>query len=306
MLGRSTRRLVHPRNIKIGGKWPNCGGGPEDGQGWVRALPGPATDVSAGGAADDQHVTGSLGMAIVAAARAVGISKRYGTGAATVTALEAVTVEFVAGQFTAVVGPSGSGKSTLLHCLAGLDTVDEGVVYLGAVDLATLSDRELTRLRRDRVGFVFQSFSLLPTLTAGENLLLPQRLAGRVPDRDWVDRVVGAVGLADRLGHRPNELSGGQQQRLAAARALAGRPAVVFADEPTGNLDSRSGAELIGFLRRSVDELGQTVVLVTHDPTAAACADRALVLADGRVVDDIAAPTAEWVADRVRRAGVAP
>ena len=239
-----------------------------------------------------------------AAARAIGVRKRYGAGQAAVTALDGVTVDLAAGQLTAIVGPSGSGKSTLLHCLAGLDTVDEGRVFLGDVDLATLSDRQLTRLRRDRVGFIFQSFNLLPTLTAGENLVLPHKLAGRHPDQDWVAGVVAAVGLADRLNHRPSQLSGGQQQRLAAARALAGRPAIVFADEPTGNLDTRSSAELISFLRRSVDEFGQTVVMVTHDPLAAARADRALLLADGHVVDDIVAPTAEWLLDRMRRMAV--
>ena len=209
------------------------------------------------------------------AVRAVGISRRYGRGAAAVTALDQVSVELGAGCFTAVVGPSGSGKSTLLHCLAGLDTVDTGTVYLGGTDLTRLSERGRTRLRRDRVGFVFQSFNLLPILTAGDNVLLPLRLAGRSPDREWIDRVTDVLGLRDRLGHRPSELSGGQRQRVAVARALAGRPAVVFADEPTGNLDSGASGDLIRFLRWSVDELGQTLVMVTHDPRSAATADHA-------------------------------
>jgi putative ABC transport system ATP-binding protein len=212
-------------------------------------------------------------------------------------------VAFGRRRLTAVMGPSGSGKSTLLHCLAGLDTVDAGEIRLGDVDLTRLDERALTRLRRERVGFVFQAFNLLPTLTAAENLTLPLAIAGRRADPAWVDRVVEAVGLRDRLSHRPAELSGGQQQRLAAARALAGRPEVVFADEPTGNLDSRSSAELLGFLRRSVEELGQTIVMVTHDPVAAGHADEAVFLADGRVVDLMAAPTAERVLDRMKALG---
>jgi putative ABC transport system ATP-binding protein len=233
-------------------------------------------------------MTVSIGKEAVTsrATRAVEVTKTYGRGAAAVRALDGVSVAFAAGRFAAVVGASGSGKSTLLHCLAGLDTVDSGSVFLGDTDLSGLSDVELTRLRRDRIGFVFQSFNLLPTLTAGENVVLPLRIAGRRPDRAWVDRVVEAVGLADRLAHRPSELSGGQQQRVAVARALVGRPEVVFADEPTGNLDSRSSAELLAFLRRSVDELGQTVVMVTHDPAGAAYADRVVAMADGRVVDE--------------------
>jgi putative ABC transport system ATP-binding protein len=201
------------------------------------------------------------------------------------------------------MGPSGSGKSTLLHCLAGLDSVDAGTIWLGGTDLSGLDERQLTHLRRDRVGFIFQSFNLLPTLTAAENISLPQTIARRTPDRAWLDRVVQAVGVADRLRHRPAELSGGQQQRVAAARALAGRPAVVFADEPTGNLDSRSGGELLGLLRRCVDELGQTVVMVTHDPVAAGHADRVVFLADGRVVDELADPTPERVLDRLKALG---
>jgi putative ABC transport system ATP-binding protein len=237
------------------------------------------------------------------AVRAVGVTKRYGSGPATVVALDNVTAALPAGRFTAVMGPSGSGKSTLLHCLAGLDTVDSGTVYLGETDLSALSARELTRLRRTRVGFVFQSFNLLPALSAGENLLLPIRIAGRRPDRDWTDRIVDAVGLRARLGHRPGELSGGEQQRLAVARALAGQPAVVFADEPTGNLDSRASADLLDLLRRCVDEFGQTVVMVTHDPTAAGYVDRVLFITDGRVVDEMAEPTAERVRDRVQQQG---
>jgi putative ABC transport system ATP-binding protein len=238
-----------------------------------------------------------------AAVRALNATKRYGLGPAAVTALDNVTAAFPAGRFTAVLGPSGSGKSTLLHCLAGLDTLSSGAVQLGEIALNSLSERELTRLRRDRVGFVFQSFNLLPVLTAGENLLLPARIAGRAPDRGWTDRVIEAVGLRDRLGHRPRELSGGEQQRVAVARALVGRPAVVFADEPTGNLDSRASADVLRLLRRSVDDLGQTVVMVTHDPVAAACADLALFMADGRVVEELESPTAERVLSRVRDPG---
>jgi putative ABC transport system ATP-binding protein len=232
----------------------------------------------------------------VVAVRAVGVSKRY----AKVTALDDVSVAIGAGRFTAVLGPSGSGKSTLLHCLAGLDTVDSGALYIEDVNLCSLDDRQLTRLRRDRVGFVFQSFNLIPTLTAAENVVLPLRLAGRTPDRSWMERVIDAVRLADRLGHRPAELSGGQQQRVAVARALVARPAVVFADEPTGNLDSQAGTDVLTLLRRCVDEFGQTVVMVTHDPVAAGYADRALFLADGRVVDDLPSPTVEQVLDRLR------
>jgi putative ABC transport system ATP-binding protein len=232
----------------------------------------------------------------VGAVRAVGVSKRY----ARVTALDDVSVAIGAGRFTAVLGPSGSGKSTLLHCLAGLDTVDSGAVYVEDVNLRSLDDRQLTRLRRDRVGFVFQSFNLLPTLTAAENVVLPLRLAGRTPDTSWMERVIDTVRLGDRLDHRPAELSGGQQQRVAVARALVARPAVVFADEPTGNLDSQAGAGVLALLRRCVDEFGQTVVMVTHDPIAAGYADRALFLADGRVVDDVPSPTVGQVLDRLR------
>jgi putative ABC transport system ATP-binding protein len=239
----------------------------------------------------------------LAAVRAVGVTKRYGSGSAIVVALDNVTAALPAGRFTVVMGPSGSGKSTLLHCLAGLETVDSGRVYLGETDLSALSEGELTRLRRNRVGFVFQSFNLLPALSAGENLLLPLRIAGRRPDRDWTDRVIDAVGLRALLGHRPGELSGGEQQRVAVARALAGQPAVVFADEPTGNLDSHASAALLDLLRRCVDDFGQTVVMVSHDPVAAGYADRVLFIADGRVVEEMVEPTAERVRDRVQERG---
>ncbi|HEX5946213.1 MAG TPA: ABC transporter ATP-binding protein [Acidimicrobiales bacterium] len=239
----------------------------------------------------------------LAAARAVDATKVYGSGATAVMALDQVSVEFEAGRFTAIMGPSGSGKSTLMHCVAGLDTLTEGRVFIGDVDLGSLSDKELTLLRRDRVGFVFQAFNLVPTLTAHENIVLPDRLAGRRPEQGWLDEVVRTVGLGDRLDHRPSELSGGQQQRVAVARALAGHPDIVFADEPTGNLDSRSGAEILGFLRRAVDDMGQTIVMVTHDPIAAATADSALFLADGRIVDRIEAPTATSVLDRISTLG---
>jgi putative ABC transport system ATP-binding protein len=238
-----------------------------------------------------------------AAAQAIGATKVYGDGDTAVLALDEVDVTFERGRFTAVMGPSGSGKSTLMHCVAGLDTLTSGRVLVGEVDLSTLSDKELTRLRRDRIGFVFQAFNLIPTLTAAENIVLPDRLAGRRADAAWVDEVVTAVGLGDRLGHRPSELSGGQQQRVAVARALAGRPDIVFADEPTGNLDSRTGAEILGFLRRAVDDMGQTVVMVTHEPTAAAHADEVVFLADGRIVDGLAAPTATSVLDRMSSLG---
>jgi putative ABC transport system ATP-binding protein len=239
----------------------------------------------------------------VAAARALGATKVYGSGPTAVIALDEVSVDFEAGRFTAIMGPSGSGKSTLMHVVAGLDSLTEGRVLIGDVDLGTLSDKELTLLRRDRVGFVFQSFNLVPTLSARENIVLPDRLAGRQPEPGWLDEVVRTVGLGDRLAHRPSELSGGQQQRVAVARALAGRPDIVFADEPTGNLDSRSGAEILGFLRRAVDDMGQTVVMVTHDPIAAATADSVLFLADGRIVDHVEAPTAASVLDRISSLG---
>jgi putative ABC transport system ATP-binding protein len=236
-----------------------------------------------------------------AAARTVDLTKSYGTGDAKVTALDAVSVELLAGEFTAVMGPSGSGKSTLMHCCAALDSATSGSVYVGDTELTSLNDKELTRLRRDEIGFVFQSFNLVPTLSAEENILLPLSIAGRRPDPDWYDVVIDTVDLRDRLTHRPNQLSGGQQQRVAVARALASRPSIVFADEPTGNLDSRSGAEVLGLLRRSVDEFGQTVVMVTHDPVAAAWTDRVLFLADGAVVDEVRHPDRESVLDRMTR-----
>jgi putative ABC transport system ATP-binding protein len=237
------------------------------------------------------------------AARVVEATKVYGSGGTAVTALDEVTLDLPTGRFTAIMGPSGSGKSTLLHCLAGLDSLTEGQVLVGDVELGTLSDKELTLLRRSRIGFVFQAFNLVPTLTARENITLPLTLAGRRPDPAWFDQVIATVDLADRLHHRPSELSGGQQQRVAMARALVSRPAIVFADEPTGNLDSRGGAELLGFLRRAVDEMGQTIVMVTHDPGAAAHADAVVFLADGRIVDHMAGPTAERVLDTIKRLG---
>jgi putative ABC transport system ATP-binding protein len=247
--------------------------------------------------------TAAAPVPLGAAARAVDATKVYGSGPTAVVALDEVSVEIPAGRFTAIMGPSGSGKSTLMHCLAGLDSLTEGRVFIGDVELGTLSDKELTLLRRDRVGFVFQAYNLVPTLTAGENIVLPDRLAGRRSERDWLDVVVSTVGLGDRLAHRPSELSGGQQQRVAVARALASQPDIVFADEPTGNLDSRSGAEILGFLRRAVDEMGQTIVMVTHDPIAASTAHSALFLADGRIVDHVDAPTAATVLDRISSLG---
>jgi putative ABC transport system ATP-binding protein len=237
------------------------------------------------------------------AARAEHATKVYGEGDAAVRALDGVTVELDAGRFSAVMGPSGSGKSTLLHCLAGLDTLTDGAVYLGDVELGSLNDRQLTTLRRDRIGFVFQAYNLVPTLDALENITLPLMLAGRKPDEEWLERVIETTGLADRLHHRPAELSGGQQQRVAVARALASRPAVIFADEPTGNLDSRSGAEILGFLRDAVDRFGQSIVMVTHDPVAAGYADVALFLADGRLVDRMDAPSATRVLERMKAFG---
>ena len=238
-----------------------------------------------------------------AVARALGASKHYGSGDTQVRALDDVTVDFEGGRFTAIMGPSGSGKSTLMHCVAGLDSLTSGQVFIDGVELGTLSDKELTVLRRKRVGFVFQSFNLLPTLTAEENITLPIDLAGSSPDRAWLDEVVRTVGLGDRLKHRPSELSGGQQQRVAVARALASRPAIIFADEPTGNLDSRASGEILQFMRRAVTDLHQTIVMVTHDPVAASYADRVLFLADGRIVDEMADPTAEKVLDRLKQLG---
>jgi putative ABC transport system ATP-binding protein len=233
------------------------------------------------------------------AARATAVSKVYGEADTRVVALDEVDVQISASTFTAIMGPSGSGKSTLMHCLAGLDTVTSGEVWIGETALSSLDDDALTRLRRDEVGFVFQAFNLIPTLTARENITLPMDIAGRRVDQAWLEIVIATVGLGDRLGHRPSELSGGQQQRVACARAMASQPRIVFADEPTGNLDSRSGAEVLGFLRRSVDEFGQTVVMVTHDATAASYADRVLFLADGRIVDELQEPTAAKVLERM-------
>jgi putative ABC transport system ATP-binding protein len=237
------------------------------------------------------------------AARAESATKTFGRGGTKVLALDDVTVGLPAGRFTAVMGPSGSGKSTLMHCLAGLDTLTSGRVFIGDLDLGTLSDRELTRVRRERIGFVFQAFNLLPTLDARENITLPLALAGRKPDKDWLRTVVDTVGLGDRLKHRPSELSGGQQQRVAVARALASKPELIFADEPTGNLDSRTGGEILTFMRSAVDLLGQTIVMVTHDAAAASHADTVLFLADGRIVDSMASPSADRILDRLKAFG---
>ena len=233
-------------------------------------------------------------------ARAVELRKTYGEGDAAVNALAGVSVDFERGRMTAIMGPSGSGKSTLMHCMAALDRPTSGEVEIDGVTVTGLKDKPLTKLRRDRLGFVFQAYNLVPTLTAGENITLPLDIAGRKPDRDWFDRVIDTVGLRDRLGHKPNELSGGQQQRVACARALISRPAIVFADEPTGNLDSAASAGILEFLQRSVKEFGQSIVIVTHDPIAAGYADRVLFLADGRIVDEMADPTADRVLDLMR------
>jgi putative ABC transport system ATP-binding protein len=240
---------------------------------------------------------------IALAAKAVDVTKVYGTGATAVRALDGISVEFPRQRLTAVMGPSGSGKSTLLHCIAGLDRVTSGEIWIGDIALSGLSERQLTLLRREHIGFVFQAYNLLPTLTAAENIELPLAIAGSKPDQAWYDKVIDAVGLRPRLGHRPAELSGGEQQRVAGARALVGKPTVIFADEPTGNLDSRASAELLGFMRRSVDEFGQTIVMVTHDPSAAAYADRVVFLADGRIVSEMMQPTAERVLDFMKSAG---
>ena len=247
--------------------------------------------------------TTTAGVATSAAAVAESVVKVYGDGDTEVRALDDVSVAFPAGRFTAIMGPSGSGKSTLMHCVAGLDSVTSGRVLIGDVELGTLSDKALTILRRTHVGFVFQSFNLVPTLTAAENITLPMALAGTRPDQEWLDTVIDTVGLRDRLTHRPSELSGGQQQRVAVARALANRPHVVFADEPTGNLDSRTGGEILTFIADAVRDLGQTVVMVTHDPVAAGYADEVLFLADGRIVDHMEAPTAERVLERLKAFG---
>jgi putative ABC transport system ATP-binding protein len=238
--------------------------------------------------------------ATAVAARATDLSKVYGQGETQVVALDHVSVDFGQGEFTAIMGPSGSGKSTLMHCVAGLDSFSSGSVRLGETELSTLKDKQLTKLRRDKIGFIFQAFNLLPTLTALENITLPMDIAGRKPDKAWLEQVIEMVGLSGRLSHRPTELSGGQQQRVAVARALASQPEIIFGDEPTGNLDSRSGAEVLGFLRNSVRDLGQTVVMVTHDPVAASYADRVIFLADGRVVDEMHRPTADGVLDRMK------
>ena len=238
----------------------------------------------------------------VAAAGAVQATKIYGSGDTEVRALDDVSVSFARGQFTAIMGPSGSGKSTLMHCLAGLDTLTTGHIMIGETNLADLSEKELTLLRRNQVGFVFQAFNLIPTLTARENITLPLDLGRSSPDDALLEEIVNAVGLADRLSHKPSELSGGQQQRVAVARALASRPEVIFADEPTGNLDSQTGAEILDFLRRAVDEFGQTIVMVTHDPIAAAYADRVLFLADGKIVSELMDPTTETILESLRAA----
>jgi len=235
-----------------------------------------------------------------AASRAERVTKCHGEGHSAVRALDDVTVSFAAGQFTAITGPSGSGKSTLLHCLAGLDRPTGGRILLGDADLTSMGDRQLTRLRRDRVGFVFQAFNLVPTLTARENVLLPLEIAGRAVDHEWLDELVGVLGIGPRLDHRPAQLSGGEQQRVAVARALLSRPAVIFADEPTGNLDSRTGHELLSLVAEAVDRYGQTVVMVTHDPGVAARAHRVVFLVDGRIADDLAAPTPSGVHERMQ------
>ena len=244
-----------------------------------------------------------LEVARKAAARTADAVKVYGKGLTEVRALDGVTVEFGAGRYTAVMGPSGSGKSTLLHCVAGLDTLTSGRAFIGDVDLSTLNDQKLTILRRDRVGFVFQAFNLVPTISAEKNINLPLLLAGRKGDRDWIAKVIATLDIGNRLRHRPQEMSGGQQQRVAVARALATRPEIIFADEPTGNLDSRAGAEVLTFLRRAVNGMGQTIVMVTHDPIAASYADRIVFLGDGRVVDEMAHPTADQVLERMKKFG---
>jgi putative ABC transport system ATP-binding protein len=248
-------------------------------------------------------VTATTSPPTTAAARAVDASKVYGAGATEVRALDGITVDFESGRFTAIMGPSGSGKSTLLHCLAGLDTVTSGHVYLGDLEITGMHEKQLTEVRRDRIGFVFQAYNLIPTLTASENIELPLTLAGHKPDGAWLDRVIDAVGLRPRLSHRPAELSGGQQQRVAVARALVSRPQVIFADEPTGNLDSRSSAEVLGFMRAAVSDFQQTIVMVTHDPRAACSADRVVFLADGKVVDELHAPSPDAILDKMRELG---
>ena len=237
------------------------------------------------------------------AARAVDATKIYGTGEAAVHALDGISVGFARHRYTAIMGPSGSGKSTLLHCLAGLDRLSRGQIFLGVVEISACSEKQLTLIRRDSIGFIFQSYNLIPTLTAAENITLPMALAGRKPDPARFERIVDTVALRDRLSHKPSELSGGQQQRVAVARALLSQPEVVFADEPTGNLDSKASAEILGYMRRAVDDFGQTIVMVTHDPTAAAYADRVVFLADGRIVAELGNPTADTVIDRMKQLG---
>ena len=242
-------------------------------------------------------------QAVDTAARAVAATKIYGSGDTEVRALDAIDVAFEQGRFTAIMGPSGSGKSTLMHCMAGLDTVTSGQVIIGDTDLTTLSEKDLTLLRRDSVGFVFQAYNLVPTLTAIENITLPMDLAGSKGDTAWIDEVVGATGLTDRVKHRPNELSGGQQQRVAVARALAGKPQIIFADEPTGNVDSNTAAEILGFMRNAVTEMGQTIVMVTHDPVAASYADRVVFLVDGKIVSELTDPTPGTIRDHMTGLG---
>ena len=242
-------------------------------------------------------------MQATIAARIDSGSKVYGSGDTEVRALDGVTAEFESGRYTAIMGPSGSGKSTLMHCVAGLDSLSGGKVFIGDVELGSLKDKDLTLLRREKVGFVFQSFNLIPTLNAKENMLLPMLIAGEDHDEAWFNQVVGILGLGDRLTHRPSELSGGQQQRVAAARALVSRPDIIFADEPSGNLDSQSAAELLGFMRRAVKEFGQTIVMVTHDPVAASYADRVVFLEDGKIVDELLDPTPDSIIDRMRQFG---
>ncbi len=242
----------------------------------------------------------TLATDIMAAARAVGAVKIYGAGETEVRALDGVDITFEQGKFTAIMGPSGSGKSTLMHCMAALDNLTEGQAFIGDTDLSTLTDKELTLLRRDRLGFIFQAFNLVPTLNAIENITLPMDLARREPDQEWVDNVITTVGLSDRLTHRPNELSGGQQQRVAVSRALASQPEIIFADEPTGNLDSRSGNDVLKFMRDAVDDLGQTIVMVTHDAKAASYADRTVFLADGLLQGEMHNPTADQILDYMK------
>jgi putative ABC transport system ATP-binding protein len=242
-------------------------------------------------------------VSTVAAAGAINASKIYGKDDSEVRALDDVTVDFALGQFTAIMGPSGSGKSTLMHCLAGLDALTSGRVLIGDTDLAQLDDKQLTSLRREKVGFIFQAYNLIPTLSALENITLPMDLGGVKPDQEWLDTVIDKMNLRNRLSHRPSELSGGQQQRVAVARALASRPQIIFADEPTGNLDSKTGAEILAFMKHAVTDLHQTIVMVTHDPVAAAYADRVIFLADGKVVDEVDNPTSELVLDRMKRLG---